>query len=382
MRWLCVLALVGCGRLGFDAAGPGDGGAGDAGTGDSGPPPRVTRLPCNTLVFLDDGGQLQQDGLAWVRDGANDWLVAILHVSDPVHPIERFAIEESSTGLSITDAGPIHQTVHSHNLAVAPTASGHVMSFFDDGDSTAYTVRLAPGLTELATYSLGAFLHGDPPLARAGGGGLAVVGVVSGQLTVRGVGDDGVPTTGTTLLGTPAEGPDFPTMVALDDGLAVVWQAADGRCRLATLHADLSVAAGPVDMTFGTCTRPQVAWLPAAQRIMVAADDASTGGVAAAIWTTALVPVTVPSQVAASSSGTQIVGDGDSAWVAWVRTADSAMQYVRIDGNGSRTPGSALGQVDTSLTHHHVLQSVAGYPVALWGDVAMGFSFAASRLCR
>ena len=165
-------------------------------------------------------------------------------------------------------------------------------------------------------------------------------------------------------------------------GLAVVWQAAaTGRCRLAKLGADLSVAAGPVDMTVGACTEPQVAWLAGPRRIVVAAEDASTAGLYAAVWDDALAPTVAPTLVAPRAHAVRIVADGDGAWVVWARYDDDAVQYARLGPDGAAQLGPAIGVLDTALPHYHMLQRVDGSTVVIWLDVAHNRSYAATRLC-
>ncbi|HSD85918.1 MAG TPA: hypothetical protein VLB44_00330, partial [Kofleriaceae bacterium] len=249
--------------------------------------------------------------------------------------------------------------------------------------STASALSLGPGLDVLGVHSLGALLDGDPPLVRAGGGGLVAVGVRAGVPMAEALDDDGAPT-GVSRSMAGAEQPGFPTAIPLDEGFAAVWQAGSGAvCRLITVHADLSIAAGPVSMSTTACAQPQIAWLPGAQRFVVAADDPNTGRVIAGVFTASLVQVVPTFAVTPAGYGAQIVDDGDGAWIAWVRTSDAALGYARITADGGITPAaSALGHLDTVNMHYHVLQHVAGSAVALWGDVDQSFSLAAARLCR
>jgi len=115
--------------------------------------------------------------------------------------------------------------------------------------------------------------------------------------------------------------------------------------------------------------------------IVVAAEDASTAGLYAAVWDDALAPTVAPTLVAPRAHAVRIVADGDGAWVVWARYDDDAVQYARLGPDGAAQLGPAIGVLDTALPHYHMLQRVDGSTVVIWLDVAHNRSYAATRLC-
>lgn len=342
-------------------------------------------MPCSSPVLLDAGGHLPHDVLIWVNDTRGDWLVGVEHMSQDVHRILRHPITVGSTGLVAGAAELIVAVDHVDVMHVEPVAGGYVLGYNEFVLATGFTMLMAPGVVEIASRPLGMLASGNPPLARAGAGGLAMIGLTSNALQVIGIGEDGAPTGKSNQLATPAEGAALPAMVALDDGLAVVWHSdARGVCRLATLNADLTLAKGPVDMAVSGCADAHVAWLPQSRRIIVVADDTTHGTIAGGVWDENLTPVTPPAMLAPSAQWGRIVGDGDGAWLAWVEN-DSVpkVRYARLDHDGRVTVMSdPIGQLDDSLGHYHTLQHVGSSAVVLWTDATAGRTFSAMRLCQ
>jgi len=372
MYRVLAVVLIGCGRIGFDVGGP----AGDGSTASI-----IGRLPCDTAVTIDTGNDLPQDGLSFVSEPAALWLLVSEHVACDVHPIERYAVEVAPTAIALRDTGAIAQTTHAHTVTVNPASGGYVMAYVELYDGSTHTAKLGPGIVATGTHSF-PLSGGAPPLARAGGGGLALIGLQSGVLVVVGIDDEGVATGTTTTLAPPGEGPDQPTMIATSSGLAAVWTSTmTGRCRIDLLRADLSIAAGPVDMAVGQCTSPQIAWVESARRIVVVTQDASVGGVYAAVWDDSLSPVVALNRVSPRAMSPQIIADTNKTWVAWADSATLAFGHARLDLDGTVTTAPPVGQIDTAVPHYHVLQVVDGYPIAMWLDVAQNRSLTAMRFC-
>jgi hypothetical protein len=378
--WRMAILLIGCGRVGFDATA----------RSDAAPPDVAVRsladsLPCDTPVLLDGGGHLPHDVLAWVNTPAADWLIGVEHMAQDEHRILRHAITVGPTSLVAGAAELILPVDHVDVLRFEPVATGYVLGYNEFVLQTGHTLLLTPGMDEVASQPLGALAAGNPPLARAGSGGLAMIGLTSNDLQVIGIGDDGAPTGVMNHLATPAEGAGLPTMVALDDGLVVVWQsAARGTCRLAKLRTDLSIASGPVDVAISQCNDAHVAWLPQARRIIVVAEDTKNGNVAGGVWDENLTPVTPPAMLAPSAHWIRIVDDGDGAWIAWVENGSvQKVRHAHLDTDGHVTTiGAAVGQLDDSLGHYHTLQHAGQSVVALWTDAAQSRTFSAMRLCH
>jgi hypothetical protein len=379
--WRITLLLIGCGRIGFDV--PSDAAAVDGAAADGAPPSIAEGLACGVQKLLDGGGHMPHDVLAWVNDAQGDWLVGVEHITQNEHMIERHAITGAASAPVAGAAEVILAVDHVDVLSFEPVGDRYVLGYNEFNLQTGQTLLLTPAMVELGRHPLGMLASGNPPLARAGGGGLAMIGLVSGELKVMGIDDTGAPTAQTNFLATPAEGAGLPTMVALDDGLAVVWHSdVRGTCRLAKLSASLDIAAGPVDIAIAGCSDAHVAWLPSARRIVVVADS-STGGVAAAAFDENLAPISPPAAIATSGHWARIVADGDGAWVAWAESGSvEKLRHARM-GPDARigAPRAAVGELDSSLGHYHTLQRVGSAVIALWTDATQARTFSAMRLC-
>lgn len=379
--WRMAIFLIVCGRFGFDATST------DAAPPDVAPSSLADGLPCDTPVLLDSGGHLPHDVLAWVDAPSGDWLIGVEHMSQDVHRIQRHPIALGPTGLVAGAAELMAVVDHVDVLRFELSAGGYVLGYNEFVLQTGHTMLLTPELAEVASRPLGPLASGNPPLARAGNGDLAMIGLTSGDLQIIAIGDDGAPSGAVNHLATPAEGAALPTPIAIDDGLAVVWHStARGTCRLAKLRPDLSIARGPVDMAVSKCADAHAAWLPASRRIVVVAEDRTNGNVAGAVWDDNLVPITPPTMLAPSAHWIRIVDDGTGAgaWVAWAETGTvQRVRHAHLDGDGHVTAMSAaVGQLDDSLGHYHTLQHAGQSTVALWTDAAQNRTFAAMRLCR
>jgi hypothetical protein len=381
--WRMAILLMGCGRIGFDATTSTDA------EPDGVPSSLAEDLPCDTPVLLDSGGHLPHDVLVWANTPHGDWLIGVEHVSQDVHRILRYPISLGATGLVAGAAELIAPVDHVDALRLEPVTGGYVLGYDEFVLRTGHALLLTPDLAVAASRPLGQLASGNPPLARAGNGGLAMIGLASSNLQVVAIGDGGAPTGVINQLATPTEGVGLPTMVAMADGLAAAWHStARSTCRLATLHADLSLANGPIDMALGGCTDAHVAWLPASRRLIMVGDNAANSEVVGAVWDEQLgsIPGVGLTTVASSAHWGRIVDDGSGtgAWVAWVENGSiQKMRHAHLDIDGRVTAiGDAVGQLDASLGHYHTLQHVGQSTVAVWADTARSRTFAAMRLCH
>jgi hypothetical protein len=376
-----TIFLIGCGRVAFnpvaDAAAPPDVAL---------PTSLADGMPCATPVLLDGGGHLAHDVLAWVNDVQGDWLIGVEHMDQDVHQIHRHAITAGAGGAPVAAPAQLILAVdHVDVLSFEPVNTGYILGYNEFVLQTAQTLRLTPTMVMAGANPLGTLAAGNPPLARAGNGGLAMIGLTSGDLQVIALGDDGAPTGAANHLATPAEGAGHPTMIALDDGLAAVWDSAKtGTCRLVRLRPDLSIAAGPVDLAIAGCSDPHVAWLPAAHRIIVVADSTADTTIAGAVWDDKLAPITPATTLAPSAHWTRILGDDDGAWLTWVENdAVKKVRSARLTTDGHiAMMNAAAGELDDSLGHYHTLWRAGQSVVAVWTDAAQNRTFSAMRLCR
>jgi hypothetical protein len=379
MVWRCALLLFACGRVGFDARNAPADAPSDA------MPTIAERLPCNSQVLLDSSGHDPHDVIRWVSDTAGEWVIGSHHYAGDDHKIERHRIT-SDSGVAVAGATEfVMQTSHVDVLAFEAVPSGVVMGFTDFNLQTAEAVALTPDPLAVVSHPLGPLANGNPPLARAGNGGLAMIGLVGGNLQVLALREDGSPTGVLAQLATPAAGADRPSMVALDSGLAVVWQsAAKGTCRLATLAADLSLVSGPVDLAVPGCSDPHVAWIADTRRIVVVADDPNNGAIVGATWDEGLSPVAAPRILAGSAHWVRIIGDGDGAWIAWAQNpAPQRVAYARLDSDANVTRlGTAVGSLDETLGHFHTMDRIGGATLVMWTDTTQNRTFSVERLCR
>ena len=379
---MLLIAVAACGRIDFDAID--DATAGDAITA----VPIVQQVPCGASIFLDTGGALIQDGFTWVHEPAMDWLIALEHVTETDHPVRRYAVESPGPGVvRIRDMGVMATTEHAHSMIAEPVTAGYVMSYTEYYGGTASAMLVTPDMVVTSTHPLGAWVAGGAGstwFGRAGGGGLAAIGVVSSELHVRAVADDATPSSGFTVLAPVPDGPGLPTLAALDVGLAAVWQSAtSGHCSVAMLRADLSIARGPVTLPVAACTDPQIAWLPGSRQIMVAAIDANAGTLYAASWDDTLAPILAPMMIASSAKAPRIATDATGLWITWADgSTPPSMRAAHLDPSGSISAQlGPLGMIDETVPHYQEIQRVAGSLVVLWMDVAQNRSLAATRLC-
>jgi len=368
----------GCGRLAFDAV------------PDVDAPPAPTsiaeRVPCGTHILLDAGGHNAHDVIRWVNDASGDWVIGANHYSQDDHKIERHLVTETPSGAVAGPAEFMVQADHVDVLAFEAVADGHVMGYTDFALNTGHTVALGAGMAVGAQHDLGQLASGNPPLARAGNGKLAMIGLVGGNLQVLGVFDDSAPTGVSINLATPADGAGLPTMITLPDGLAVVWHsAASGTCKLATLAADLSLRAGPVDLAVAGCADAHVAYLPATHRLIVVADDPANGAIVGAVWDEALAPIVLPRQLATTAHWVRIAtADDDTAWITWAQSgAPQQVRYALLDADANiALMGSPVGALDETLGHFHTIDRVASTTVVMWTDTTQARTFSVERLCR
>jgi hypothetical protein len=378
-----TIFLIGCGRIAFDATPPGAIPI-DAAAPDAARSSLADGMPCATQVLLDSGGHLPHDVITWVNDASGDWVVGVEHMSQDVHEIHRHAITAQPTGLVAGAAQLILAVDHVDVLSFEPVAAGYVLGYNEFVLQTAQTLLLTPEMVSIGSHPLGMLAAGNPPLARAGNGGLAMIGLTSGNLEVVPVGEDGAPIGAPSYLATPADGAGHPTMVALDDGLAAVWDSAKtGTCRLAKLRADLSIAAGPVDMAVSGCSDPHVAWLPGSRRIIVVADDVPNGSISGTVWDANLASITPPTTLAPSAHWARIAGDANGAWLAWAENDTvQKVRSARLAADGRvMMMNTAVGELDNSLGHYHTVQHVGQSTVVMWTDAVQGRTFSAMRLC-
>jgi hypothetical protein len=376
-RWALVV-LCGCGRVQFDPL------AADA-PGEPATASVAERIPCGTQVLLDAGGHNAHDVIRWVHEDGADWLIGANHYAQDDHKIERHLILDAANGASAGAAEFMVQADHVDVLAFEEVPGGHVMGYTDFALNTGHTVVLGPGAAVGAQHDLGLLASGNPPLARSGNGKLAMIGLINGNLQVLGVFDDGAPTGVSINLATAADGAGLPTMITLPDGLAVVWHSsASGTCKLATLAADLSLVNGPVDLAVAGCSDAHVAYLPAAHRLIVVADDPANGAIVGATWDESLAPVVLPRQLATGAHWVRIIADNDAAWIAWAEAGSpQKVRSALLDADANIVMmGAPLGALDETLGHFHTMDRVLTATVVMWTDTLAGRTFSAERLCR
>src|SRR5258706_16144858 len=117
-----TIFLIGCGRLGFDAAAPTD----------AAPDAVITvadDLPCDMPVLLDSGGHLAHDTLAWVNDAAGDWLVGVEHMSQDVPQIQRHALGRVGGAPGAGPAALVLPGGHADVPGFQPGSAGYVLGF-------------------------------------------------------------------------------------------------------------------------------------------------------------------------------------------------------------------------------------------------------------
>jgi hypothetical protein len=386
---ILLISLIGCGRVGFDAAGqaPIDATADGAPGSDAAMPSLADHLPCGQQMLLDTGNHLAHDTLVWVTSPAGEWLVGVEHESQDDHQIQRHALTATPAGLAAGAAQLMLSVDHVDAMRFEPVpGGGYVLGYTEFVLGTAAALQVTPAMVGQGVEPLGPLAQGNPALARAGGGGLAMIGLNASNAQVVGLNDNGLPSGATANLAAPAEGAQMPTLTALDTGLAAVWHSASsGKCRLAVLDSDLHITHGPVDMatTGGACSDAHVAWLPAVRRLVMVASDSTDNTVAGSVWDETLAPVVPSTRLASSAHWIRIVADGDGAWIAWVDgSTGQQLRYGRLGADGLLPRTSAgIGQLDSTLGHYHTLQQVGQNVVALWTDTTMNRTFSAMRVC-
>jgi hypothetical protein len=384
--WRLTILLIGCGRVGFDRA-PSDAVSVDSPAGDAAMVSLADHMSCGQPVLLDAGNHLAHDTLVWAATPLGEWLVGVEHEDQDIHQIQRHALTATPTGIAAGMAELMLAVDHVDQMRFESVpGGGFVLGYTEFVLGTAGTLQVSPAMVGQSNQSLGPLARGNPALARAGGGGLAMVGINAGYVQVVALGDGGLPSGPTVNLAPPSEGPDMPTLTALDTGLAAVWNSGvTGACRLAVLDSGLHVTYGPVSMmTSGAaCSDAHVAWLPTSRHLVLVATDSKDDTIWRSVWDDSLAPVVPAGKLAASAHWIRIVADGDGAWIAWVDdSAGQQLRYGRLSGDGSLPRMSVgLGQLDTSLGHYHTLQRVGQSAVALWTDTTMNRTFSAMRVC-
>ncbi len=309
------------------------------------------------------------------------------HESQDVHQIKRHALTATPTGIAAGMAELMLAVDHVDQMRFEPVpGGGYVLGYTEFVLGTAGTLQVTPAMVGQGDELLGPLSQGNPALARAGGGGLAMIGVNANNLQVVALNDSGLPSGPTANLAAPAEAAQMPTLTAIDTGLAAVWQSASsGKCRMAVLDNDLHITHGPVDMptTGGACSDAHVAWLPAVRRLVMVASDTTDASIACSVWDETLAAVVPSTRLAPSAHWVRIVPDGDGAWIAWVdATTGQQLRYGRLGADGSLPRTSAgIGQLDSTLGHYHTLQQVGQSAIALWTDSTMNRTFSAMRVC-
>jgi hypothetical protein len=382
--WRLTILLIGCGRVGFDLTAPSDAGSGDS------PDAMVSladRMSCGQPVLLDAGNHLAHDTLVWASTSRGEWLVGVEHEDQDIHQIQRHALTATPTGIAAGMAELMLAVDHVDQMRFEPVpGGGYLLGYTEFVLGTAGTLLVTPEMVGQSNQSLGPLAGGNPALARAGGGSLAMIGINAGYAQVIALGDNGLPSGPTVNVAPPSEGPEMPTLTALDTGLAAVWSSgSSGACRLAILDSGLHITHGPVNMTTSgaACSDAHVAWLPASRRLVLVATDSKDDTIWRSVWDDSLVPIVPAGKLAGSAHWVRIVDDGDGAWIAWVDdSTGSQVRYGRLSGDGTLPRMSvALGQLDNTLGHYHTLQRVGQSAVALWTDSTMNRTFSAMRVC-
>jgi hypothetical protein len=378
MQWAGVVCLLlGCGRIGFGAHVP-----------DAAPDAQISlaeSMTCGAQVLMDQGGHDPHDVVRWIHDPAGDWLVGAHHYGQDDHKIERHAITyDGIGGFVAAPAEFMVQGDHIDVLSIVPTAAGSVLGWTDFVLGTGQTNMLAPGMQVTSANPLGPLAVGNPPLARIGGGALAMMGIDSASsLMIYEIGEDATPTGRMLQLVTAADGAVNPSAIAIDQGLAVTWvSSATGSCKVAVLSPDLVVMAGPVNLGV-PCGDPHVAWLPASQRLIVVADDPSAGGIQSAVFDATLTMIDPPKQLSASAHWSRIVGEPDHAWVTWARSpTPQPVMYAELDADANVIKlGDPVGTIDETLGHFHTIDNVGYTTMIVWVDTINARTFSVERLC-
>jgi hypothetical protein len=152
VRWLCLAALLGCGRLDFARTGPGGGGDGGTGDGDSagdGPDALVTGTSvCPSTVLLADDFQDGVTAPEWTVMTATDLTVAetagVLRVTFAANsgPNERAGYRQTTASdysaacviAEITAIPAASQQAASSWVRVGPGPSDNAAFSFDNGE--------------------------------------------------------------------------------------------------------------------------------------------------------------------------------------------------------------------------------------------------------
>jgi hypothetical protein len=385
--WRLTILLIGCGRVGFEPGAPSDAAPGDSPAADAAMVSLADKMSCGQPVLLDAGNHLAHDTLVWVDSPLGEWLVGVEHESQDVHQIQRHALTAAPSGIAAGPAELVLAVDHVDQMRFEPVpGGGYILGYTEFVLGTAGTLQVTPAVVGQTNQSLGPLAGGNPALVRAGGGSLAMIGINAGYAQVIALGDTGLPSGATRNVAAPSEGPEMPTLTALDTGLVAVWNAGNsGACRMATLDSALNITHGPVDMTTSgaACSDAHVAWLPATRRLVLVATDSRDDTIWRSVWDESLTPVAPSAKLAASAHWVRIIDDGDGAWIVWVDdSAGQQLRYGRLSGDGTLPRMSvALGQLDTSLGHYHTLQRVGQSAVALWTDTTMNRTFSAMRVC-
>jgi hypothetical protein len=261
--WRLTILLIGCGRVGFDTA-PSDAVSGDSPAADAAMVSLADHMSCGQPVLLDAGNHLAHDTLVWASTPVGEWLVGVEHESQDVHQIQRHALTAAPSGLAAGTAELMLAVDHVDQMRFEPLpGGGYLLGYTEFVLGTAGTLLVTPEMIGQSNQSLGPLAGGNPALARAGGGSLAMIGINAGFAQVIALGDNGLPSGPTVNVAPPSEGPEMPTLTALDTGLAAVWNSGSmGECRLAILDNGLHITHGPVSMTTSgaACSDAHAAW--------------------------------------------------------------------------------------------------------------------------
>ncbi len=359
-----VLLVAACGRLDFDHR----------------PDPHTNVLRCGEPARLSLGVALDSlnavatpagfaivgvDGARNLRGWTYDWTYAALAGAQDV---SLGSDVTTTAGVALDGDGIVVASIYG-----APMPIGTRLH--------ALGMDLAP---RAPASSLVGVMAGDGPIARGGGEAaqLALVSVdpMTDVVTARRVdmqdGAAGLAPPRTVVES--AEEAGAVRLAAARDGYVLSWTSAAGspNCtRVARFDRDLGLVAGPVTVKSGAdenAIRPAVAWLPEADRYLVAWYEKIADGESDDVWYQVLdgglAPVTPARRLAAGGVRPQIGTDGEQFFVAWRDlTADPrGVAAAAIAPDGAVTPQVVSSSGGEARGHAFVERN--GQAVLVWSE--------------
>lgn len=112
----------------------------------------------------------------WVGRPPAEWLVGVEHESQDAHEIQRHALTATPTGVAASPAELMLDVDHVDQMRFEPVpGGGYVLGYTEFVLGSAGTLQVTPALVGQGVEPLGPLAGGNPALARAGGGSLAMI---------------------------------------------------------------------------------------------------------------------------------------------------------------------------------------------------------------